>query len=132
MKAPFLIGRAMLGGFFIYNGIHHFQEAEMMAGYAKSKKLPLPKAAVIGTGVAMVAGGASLVTGIKPKWGSAALIAFLGSTAGLGTISGTPRIRSRSRTTSTSRRTWRSPGRRWRWRESTSHGEQACRSCSQR
>lgn len=83
MKAPFLIGRAMLGGFFIYSGIHHFQDTEMMAGYAKSKKLPLPKAAVIGTGVAMIAGGASLATGIKPKWGSAALIGFLGSTAGL-------------------------------------------------
>jgi len=83
MKAPFLIGRAMLGGFFIYSGIHHFQETEMMAGYAKSKKLPLAKAAVIGTGVAMLAGGASLVTGIKPKWGSAAIIGFLGSTAGL-------------------------------------------------
>src|SRR5581483_9128647 len=83
MKAPFLIGRAMLGGFFIYSGIHHFQDTEMMAGYAKSKNLPLPKAAVIGTGVAMLAGGASLITGIKPKWGSAALIGFLGSTAGL-------------------------------------------------
>jgi len=83
MKAPFLIGRAMLGGFFIYNGIHHFQETKMIAGYAKAKKLPLAKAGVIGTGVAMIAGGASLVTGIKPKWGSAALIGFLGSTAGL-------------------------------------------------
>ena len=83
MKAPFLIGRAMLGGFFIYNGIHHFQETETIAGYAKSKNLPLAKAAVIGTGAAMIAGGASLVTGIKPKWGSAALIGFLGGTAAL-------------------------------------------------
>jgi len=83
MKAPFLIGRAMLGGFFIYNGIHHLQETEMIAGYAKSKNLPLAKAAVLGTGIAMIAGGASLVTGIKPKWGSAALIGFLGGTAGL-------------------------------------------------
>jgi len=73
----------MLGGFFIYNAVHHFQQTQMIAGYAKSKNLPLAKAAVIGTGVAMAAGGASLVTGIKPKWGSAALIGFLGSTAGL-------------------------------------------------
>ncbi|HUN89530.1 MAG TPA: DoxX family protein [Terriglobales bacterium] len=79
MKAPFLIGRAMLGGFFIYNGIHHLHETEMIAGYARSKKLPLAKAAVIGTGVAMIAGGASLVTGVKPKWGSMALIGFLGT-----------------------------------------------------
>ena len=83
MKAPFLIGRAMLGGFFIYNGIHHFQETDMIAGYAKSKKVPLAKAGVMATGAALIVGGASLVTGIKPKWGSAALIGFLGSTAGL-------------------------------------------------
>ncbi len=79
MKAPFLIGRAMLGGFFIYNGIHHFQETEMIAGYAKSKKVPLAKAGVMMTGAALIVGGASMVTGIKPKWGSAALIGFLGT-----------------------------------------------------
>ena len=79
MKAPFLIGRAMLGGFFIYNGIHHFQETDMIAGYAKSKGVPLAKVGVMATGAALIVGGASLLTGIKPKWGSAALIGFLGT-----------------------------------------------------
>jgi len=79
MKAPFLIGRAILGGFFLYNGIHHFQEAEMMAGYAKSKNLPMAKAGVMATGAALIVGGASLVTGVKPKYGVAAILGFLGT-----------------------------------------------------
>jgi hypothetical protein len=31
MKVPFLIGRVLLGGFFIYNGIHHFRERKTMS-----------------------------------------------------------------------------------------------------
>lgn len=79
MKAPFLIGRAILGGFFVYNGIHHFQETEMMAGYAKSKGLPMAKAGVVASGAALLVGGASLITGIKPKYGIAAVLGFLGA-----------------------------------------------------
>ena len=79
MKAAFLIGRTLLGGFFIYNGIHHFQETEMIAGYAKSKNLPMAKAGVLATGAALLVGGASLVTGIKPKYGIAAVVGFLGT-----------------------------------------------------
>jgi putative oxidoreductase len=77
MKTAFLIGRALLGGFFVYNGIHHFQETEMIAGYAKSKNLPMPKAAVLSTGAALIVGGASLITGVKPKYGIAAVVGFL-------------------------------------------------------
>jgi uncharacterized membrane protein YphA (DoxX/SURF4 family) len=77
MKAAFLIGRAILGGFFVYNGIHHLQETEMISGFAKSKGLPLAKPAVLGTGALLIAGGASLITGIKPKYGIAAAVGFL-------------------------------------------------------
>src|SRR4051812_16417854 len=77
MKAAFLIGRAMLGGFFLYNGIRHFHQTDMMAGYAQSKNLPMPKAAVLGSGAALLVGGASLITGIKPKLGIAAAVGFL-------------------------------------------------------
>lgn len=79
MKAPFLIGRAILGGFFVYNGINHLRNSDSMAQYASSKKIPLAKAGVIGTGIAMLVGGSSLITGIKPKWGAAAILGFLGS-----------------------------------------------------
>ncbi|MGZ4814026.1 MAG: DoxX family protein [Terriglobales bacterium] len=79
MKAAFLIGRAMLGGFFVYNGINHFRQADALAQYAASKNVPAAKAAVLASGAAMLFGGASLITGIKPKWGALAIIGFLAS-----------------------------------------------------
>ncbi len=77
MKAPFLIGRALLGGFFLYNGINHFQQLEGLAQYAKAKNVPLPKAAVAASGALLLVGGASLITGLKPKLGTAAIMGFL-------------------------------------------------------
>jgi putative oxidoreductase len=79
MKAPFLIGRAILGGFFLYNGINHFRQVEGLAQYAKSKKVPAARAGVIASGALLALGGASLILGLKPKYGAAAAIGFLGS-----------------------------------------------------
>ncbi len=79
MKAPFLIGRLLLGGFFLYNGINHFRQRKTIAQYAGAKKVPKPDAAVIATGVALTVGGASIVLGIKPKLGTLAIIGFLGT-----------------------------------------------------
>lgn len=77
MKIPFLLGRLAFGGFFIYNGINHLKERKTMAQYAQSKNVPAPEVAVAGTGLMMIAGGASIVLGIKPKLGAAAIIGFL-------------------------------------------------------
>lgn len=80
MKAPFLLGRMIFGGFFLYNGIHHFQERKMMAQYTQSKGVPaaLSETAVVATGAALIAGGASILSGVKPKWGAMAILGFLG------------------------------------------------------
>jgi uncharacterized membrane protein YphA (DoxX/SURF4 family) len=78
MKVPFLIGRLVFGGFFLYSGIHHFKDRKSMTGYAQSKNVPMAEAAVTGTGLAMIAGGASILLGIKPKLGAAAIAIFLG------------------------------------------------------
>ncbi len=77
MKLPFLLGRLVFGGYFLYNGIHHFRERENMANYVSSKHVPSPNVAVMATGAALVTGGASILLGIKPKAGAAALIGFL-------------------------------------------------------
>jgi uncharacterized membrane protein YphA (DoxX/SURF4 family) len=77
MKAAFLVGRLIFGGFFVYNGIHHLQERKSMGQYARAKSVPLAEAAVAATGVAMIAGGASVLLGIKPKIGTAAIAGFL-------------------------------------------------------
>ncbi len=77
MKIPFLLGRLAFGGFFIYNGINHLKQRKYMAQYAQSKNVPAPEAAVTGTGIMMIAGGASIILGIKPALGAAAIAAFL-------------------------------------------------------
>jgi uncharacterized membrane protein YphA (DoxX/SURF4 family) len=67
----------VFGGFFLYNGIHHLTERKKMAQYTAAKHVPMPEAAVVATGVALTLGGASILLGIKPKLGAAALAGFL-------------------------------------------------------
>ena len=70
-------GRVMFGGYFVYNGIRHFVQREMFIGYAKSKGVRWPRLAVLGSGAMLVAGGLSLLTGVKPKVGAALVTGFL-------------------------------------------------------
>ena len=77
MKAAFLLGRMMFGGFFLYSGIHHFQERKSMAQYAAAKSVPVPEVAVSATGALLIAGGANVLLGVKPKWGTLAIMTFL-------------------------------------------------------
>jgi putative oxidoreductase len=77
MKAPFLIGRMLFGGFFLYNGINHLLQAKDMAPSVESKGVPLPELAVKLSGVPLIIGGASLLLGVKPKLGTMAILGFL-------------------------------------------------------
>jgi putative oxidoreductase len=77
MKIPFLLGRMVFGGYFIFAGLNHFKEREQMKQYAAAKGVPMPELAVTATGATMIAGGASILLGIKPKWGAAAIMGFL-------------------------------------------------------
>jgi putative oxidoreductase len=77
MKAPFLLGRVIFGGFFIYSGIHHFTNCKQLSQYAAAKSVPLPGVAVTSTGALLTLGGASILLGVKPKYGAAALAGFL-------------------------------------------------------
>lgn len=77
MEFLLLIGRIIFGGFFIMSGINHFTNAGMMSGYAKSKNVPAPYLAVVGTGVMLVLGGLSVLLGLFPVLGLILLIVFL-------------------------------------------------------
>jgi len=77
MKAAFLLGRIIYGGFFVYSGIHHFQERKSLAQYASGKNVRLPELAVTATGALLIAGGTSILLGVKPKWGTLAVMTFL-------------------------------------------------------
>lgn len=71
------IGRALFGGFFVYSGINHLIHEKELAKYAKAKGIPAPDAAVIASGIALIAGGTSIALGVKPKFGAAQIIGFL-------------------------------------------------------
>ena len=73
----FLIGRVIVGGFFLMNGFNHFAQFKMMAGYAKSKGIPAPALALGGSGVLLFLGGLSLLLGYHPTIGVALLVIFL-------------------------------------------------------
>ena len=73
----FLIGRIIVGGFFLMSGFSHFIKLNMMAGYAKSKGIPAPELAVGGSGVLLVLGGASMLLGYHPTVGAILLVVFL-------------------------------------------------------
>jgi len=77
MRAPFLIGRLLFGGYFVMSGINHFKQSASMTQYAAAKNVPKPDIAVKATGAALIAGGTSILLGVKPKWGALAIIGFL-------------------------------------------------------
>lgn len=56
-----MVGRLIFGGYFIYNGIQHFTGLGGLTGYAASKNVPLPKVAVILTGLMLFFGGVGIV-----------------------------------------------------------------------
>lgn len=76
-KSALLAGRALLGGFFLYNGITHFLQHESLSAYARSKGVPSAGAAVAGSGLLIIAGGLSLLMAAWPKAGAGLISAFL-------------------------------------------------------
>ena len=77
MKALFIAGRVLFGGFFAFSGLNHFLQLGFMAGYAQMKGVPAPALAVALTGVLLLAGGLSILFAAWPRVGIALLVVFL-------------------------------------------------------
>lgn len=77
MNLIFIIGQILLGGYFIYSGFKHFKDINILAGYAHSKNVPQAKFAVLFTGVMMLVGGFSVLTGFAAEIGLWVLIAYM-------------------------------------------------------
>jgi putative oxidoreductase len=75
--ATWMIGRAIFGGYFLYNGLNHFRSRKMMVDYARSKGVPSPDLAVGTSGLMILAGGLSILTGAQPKVGAGLIATFL-------------------------------------------------------
>jgi putative oxidoreductase len=73
----FLLGRIVLGCYFLYSGFNHFSGFAKMKAYARAKGVPLPAVAQAITGLMLLVGGASIVFGLYPIVGILLLVAFL-------------------------------------------------------
>lgn len=77
MQILFLIGRIILGLYWLQAAYNHFKNTNAMAGYAKMKNVGAAKTAVIGTGILALVGGLSILLGLWPTIGIWALVIFL-------------------------------------------------------
>lgn len=73
----FLLGRILLGGYFIMSGYNHFKNLGMLTGYTQSKGVPMPREAVLLTGLMMVLGGLGVLLGIYTEFSILLLVLFL-------------------------------------------------------
>ncbi|HVT75018.1 MAG TPA: DoxX family membrane protein [Candidatus Paceibacterota bacterium] len=77
MEAAFSVGRIIVGLYFLSNAYNHVIKGSHMVGYAASKGVPSPKLAITGSGLLLLAGALSILSGIAVFWGIVALIAFM-------------------------------------------------------
>lgn len=83
MRNLYRIGRAIVGGFFLYNGINHLRHHRELTGYAAAKHVAFPGLSVPASGVLLTAAGASLLLGVKPKFGATGALGFLSAVSPL-------------------------------------------------
>ena len=76
----FVLGRILLGGYFIKSGYNHFKNLDMLTGYAQSKGVMMPRKMVILTGLMMVLGGLGVLFGVYIQLSVLLLSLFLLST----------------------------------------------------
>ena len=80
MKTVFLIGRIIFGGFFLYNGINHFKIRHIWRNMRR-EKCAEPGVGGDGLGRSDGRGRSEHHPGLKPKIGTAGIIAFLAAFA---------------------------------------------------
>jgi|SRR3989338_6850144 len=72
----FLVGRLVAGSYYVMSGANHFMKWDMMTSYAKSKNVPFAKWAVLFSGLLLLLGGISVLTGVYTQIGVLCIAAF--------------------------------------------------------
>ena len=72
-----LIGRLVFSFFFIYSGFNHLTKLGMYSQYAGASGVPAPTLATAVSGLMLLAGGASILLGVLPRWGALLILLFL-------------------------------------------------------
>lgn len=62
---------------FITSGIAHLTSTKSLAGYAQSKRIPKPAAAVVLTGLMMLVGSVMIIFRWHAIWGSGLILTFV-------------------------------------------------------
>jgi len=76
MNIAFLIGRIIVGIFYLYNGLNHFLDFKDMVEFAKFKGVPLAEVGVVMSGLLLLIAGITLILGYFPEIGVASLMLF--------------------------------------------------------
>ena len=77
MDELWLIGRILVGLLFVGSGIGYLADFSESVRYAESKNAPAAPAAVVGTSLAFLVGGASIILGLWGDLGALLLIVTL-------------------------------------------------------
>jgi|SRR3989338_4594125 len=73
----FVLGRILLGGYFIKNAFNHFKNVGALSGYAQSKGVPMAKWSVLLTGAMLLLGGLGILLGVYIQYAVVLLAIFL-------------------------------------------------------
>ena len=77
MEIAIFVGRVLVGFYFLMNAYNHIFKASHLTGYVASKGVRSPKTAIIGSGILLLIGGLSVISGLYIVWGVVALLLFL-------------------------------------------------------
>lgn len=77
MAVLFLLGRLIVGAYFIVNGLNHFISYPAFVAFAAAKGVPLAGVAIALAGALILFGGTSILLGWRPLLGVTAIVLFL-------------------------------------------------------
>ena len=77
MAQAFLVGRILVGLYYVQSAYHHFTEVGRMSRAAAAHGVPAPELAVIVAGVLLLVAGLAFLLGVFPRLGVAAIVAFM-------------------------------------------------------
>jgi uncharacterized membrane protein YphA (DoxX/SURF4 family) len=77
MAQAFLVGRILVGLYYLQGAYHHFTEVGHMSRAAAAHGVPAPELAVVAAGVLLLVAGLSFLLGVFPRLGVGAIVLFL-------------------------------------------------------
>ena len=77
MAQAFLLGRILVGCYYLQAAYHHFTAVGHLSRAAAAHGVPAPEVAIIGGGVILLVAGLSFLLGVFPRLGVGAIVLFL-------------------------------------------------------